>query len=190
MSEMPLTEDDRTVDPFDAEVAEDVARDVRSFLETVDAIAIGEAGDASVALLLLDVARICVAGAQLGARRDVILETNVEPVVGEASVELDDVRQGLARQLGDVDAYLEVFDPYGDEPPTEMLLSDDVAVVAQDLLHGLRHYDAGRQREALWWWQFTYLNSWGGPAGAALRALQSIVAHARLDAVVEEVAEV
>lgn len=180
---------DQTVDPFDGEVAEDVARDVRSFLETVDAVAIGEAGDAAVALLLLDVARMCVAGAQLGARRDVILETNVEPVAGEPSVELDDVRLGLARQLGPVDAYLEVFDPYGDEEAVEHLLSDDLTVVAQDLMHGLRHYDEGRAREALWWWQFTYLNSWGGGAGAALRALQSIVAHARLDAEPEPVGE-
>jgi len=180
---------DSSVDPFDEEVAEDVARDVRSFLETVDAVAIGEAGDASVALLLLDVARMCVAGAQLGARRDVILDSNLEPTAGEPAVELDDVRQGLARQLGPVDAYTEVFDPYGDEPATENLLSDDLAVLAQDLLHGLQHYDQGRHREALWWWQFTYLNSWGGGAGAALRALQSIVAHTRLDAVEEPLDE-
>ena len=178
------------VDPFDEEVAEDVARDVRAFLETIDAVAIGEAGNASVALLLLDVARMCVAGAQLGARRDVILASNIEPPAEEPTVELDDVRQGLARQLGPVDAYSEVFDPYGDEGAVEFLLSDDLAVIAQDLMHGLRHYDAGRHREALWWWQFTYLNSWGSGAGAALRALQSIVAHARLDAVEEPVAEV
>jgi hypothetical protein len=57
--------------------------------------------------------------------------------------------------------------------------------VAADLIHGLRHYQAGRPLEALWWWQYSYFNTWGNHAGAALRALQALVAHTRLD-VVEE----
>jgi len=44
----------------------------------------------------------------------------------------------------------------------------------------------GRSLEALWWWQYSYLNHWGTQAGAALRALHAIVAHALLD-VAEEV---
>jgi hypothetical protein len=35
--------------------------------------------------------------------------------------------------------------------------------------------------EALWWWQYSYVATWGGMASAALRALQSVVAHDRLD---------
>jgi hypothetical protein len=131
---------------------------------------------------------MCVAGAHLGARTDVILDSNVEPVLA-STPDLDLVRQGLAKELDPVDAYLEVFDPYGDEPPVPYRMSDDLADMGQDLLRGLQHYDAGRGREALWWWQYTYLNSWGGSAGAALRALQSIVAHVRLDAVPEELPE-
>ena len=92
-------------------------------------------------------------------------------------------------QLEPIDAYAEVFDPYSDDPPLPYRLSDDLADMANDLVRGLRHYDAGRGREALWWWQFTYLNSWGGSAGAALRALQSVVAHVRLDAAQEDVPE-
>ena len=172
----------------DLQLATDIARDARSFLETLELVASGGAGAQAVALLLLDVAQMCVAGAHLGARTDVILDSNVEPVLA-ASPDLDQVRQGLAAELDPVDAYLEVFDPYGDEPPVPYRMSDDLADMGQDLLRGLQHYDAGRGREALWWWQYTYLNSWGGSAGAALRALQSIVAHVRLDAVAEELPE-
>ena len=172
----------------DLQLATDIARDARSFLETLELVASGSAGSQSVALLLLDVAQMCVAGAHLGARTDVILDSNVEPVL-QSSPDLDLVRQGLADQLDPVDAYVEVFDPYGDEPPVPYRMSDDLADMGQDLLRGLQHYDAGRGREALWWWQYTYLNSWGGSAGAALRALQSIVAHVRLDAVPEELPE-
>ena len=35
--------------------------------------------------------------------------------------------------------------------------------------------------EALWWWQYSYVADWGNIASAALRALQSVVAHDRLD---------
>lgn len=172
----------------DLELATDVARDARSFLETLELVAGGGAGTQAIPLLLLDVAQMCVAGAHLGARTDVILDSNVEPVVA-AGPDLDAVRDGLAAQLEPVDAYLEVFDPYGDDGPVPYRLSDDLAEMGQDLLRGLQHYDGGRGREALWWWQFTYLNSWGGSAGAALRALQAIVAHVRLDTAEEPVPE-
>lgn len=172
----------------DLELATDVARDVRSFLETLELVASGRAGTQSVALLLLDVAQMCVAGAHLGARTDVILDTNVEPLLDPAP-DLDKVRDGLVAQLDPIDVYVEVFDPYADDPPVSYRLSDDLADMANDLVRGLLHYDAGRGREALWWWQFTYLNSWGGSAGAALRALQSVVAHVRLDAQPEDVPE-
>ncbi len=172
----------------DLELATDVARDARSFLATLELVAAGGAGSQAVALLLLDVAQMCVAGAHLGARTDVILDSNVEPDL-DAAPDLDLVRQGLAAQLDPIDSYVEVFDPYADDPPVPYRLSDDLADMGQDLIRGLQHYDAARGREALWWWQYTYLNSWGGSAGAALRALQSVVAHVRLDTAVEEVPE-
>lgn len=168
----------------DAQLAQDVALDARSFLETLEAVAAGEAGDQSISLLLLDVARICVAGAQLGAMTDVILESNVEPVVPSAP-DIDALRVRLAEELAPVDEYTEVFDPYGENELVPYVLSDDLTEIAGDLVHGLRHFDAGRVGESLWWWQFTYLNHWGTHAGAALRALQSVVAHTRLDALPE-----
>lgn len=176
------------VESEDLQLATDIARDARSFLETLELVASGGAAAQAVPLLLLDVAQLCVAGAHLGARTDVILDADVEPVL-DAAPDLDRIREGLGTELDPIDIYLEVFDPYGDEPPVPYRMSDDLADMGQDLLRGLHHYDAGRGREALWWWQYTYFNSWGGSAGAALRALQSVVAHVRLDAVGEELPE-
>ena len=68
-------------------------------------------------------------------------------------------------------------------------LSGAFTEIASALVHGLRHYADGRVTEALWWWQFSYLSSWGALATGALRALQSILAHIRLDADEELVAE-
>jgi hypothetical protein len=168
----------------DTQLAQDVALDARSFLETLEAVASGDAGSQAISLLLLDVARICVAGAQLGALTDVILDTNVEPMVPSLP-DIDDLRVRLADELGPVNEYVEVFDPYAEEELVAYSLSDDLTEIAGDMMHGLRHFDAGRPAESLWWWQFTYLNHWGNHAGAALRALQAVVAHVRLDAMPE-----
>ena len=91
------------------------------------------------------------------------------------------MRLRLAELLDSVDTYSFVFDPYVPEV-VESQLSDDLTSIATDLENGLRHYRAGDVAEALWWWQFSYVSSWGNLAGAALNALLSVVAHDRLDA--------
>ena len=48
---------------------------------------------------------------------------------------------------------------------------------------------AGNVDEALWWWQFSYVNNWGNLAGAALNALITVVAHDRFDTDFEANAE-
>jgi hypothetical protein len=161
-------------------LADQIAENVRLFLDGIERLAAGDAGDEAVPLLLLEVSQILLAGAQLGATTDVILAGNLEPEVGD-DPDLDALRAGLARQLPDCDDYAELFDPYADTQATPFQLSDDIAAVAADLIHGLKHYRANRKLEALWWWQYSYFNHWGTHAGAALRALQSVVAHARLD---------
>jgi uncharacterized protein DUF5063 len=138
-------------------LAERVAAQARDFLDGVGALANGQGGDEIVPLLLLEVS-------QIGADPD-----------------LDQLRVGLAARLSDCDEYGELFDPYADTRPTAFRLSDDLAAVAADLIHGLQHYEAGRSLEALWWWQYSYVNHWGTHGGAALRALHAIVAHALLD---------
>jgi hypothetical protein len=166
-------------------LAELVAGQTADFVEGLAALGRGEGGDEIVPLLLLEVAQVMLAGAQLGARRDVIPSGNTEPDIG-ADPDLDELRTGLAERLSDVDEYTELFDPYSDTEPTMFRLSDDLSTVAADLIHGLRHYQAGRASEALWWWQFSYVNHWGTHGSAALRALHSVVAHARLDVAEEQ----
>jgi hypothetical protein len=160
-------------------LADQIAANVKNFVDGVEALAQG-GGDETIPLLLLEVSQILLAGAQLGASRDVILPDNWEPAVGE-DPDLDALRTGLATRLSAVDEYAEVFDPYKDTSCLPFRISDDIAAVAADLIHGLKHYQAGRSLEALWWWQYSYFNHWGTHGGAALRALHAVVAHASLD---------
>jgi len=160
-------------------LADQIAVNVKNFIDGVEALAQG-GGDETVSLLLLEVSQILLAGAQLGASRDVILPGNWEPEVGE-DPDLDALRTGLAMRLSAVDEYAEVFDPYADTSCLTFRISDDIAAVVADLIHGLKHYQAGRSLEALWWWQYSYFNHWGTHGGAALRALHAVVAHASLD---------
>jgi Domain of unknown function (DUF5063) len=161
-------------------IADRIARQAQDFLDGVTALASGEGKDQTVPLLLLEVAQILLAGAQLGASQDIILPGNWEPDVGD-DPDLDALRAGLAERVADFDEYAELFDPYLDTQATPFRLSDDLAAVAADLIHGLKHYQAGSAAEALWWWQYSYVNHWGTHGGAALRALHAVVAHARLD---------
>jgi uncharacterized protein DUF5063 len=167
-------------------LSDQIARHASDFLDALAAVGRGEGGEEIVPLLLLEVAQVMLAGAQLGARKDVIPSGNAEPDVG-ADPDLDALRVGLAQRLAACDEYAELFDPYRDSKPTAFRLSDDLAAVAADLIHGLRHHQAGRPAEALWWWQYSYVNQWGTHGGAALRALHAVVAHARLDVAEEEI---
>ena len=167
-------------------LADQIAKHAGDFLDALAALGRGEGGDEVVPLLLLEVAQVMLAGAQLGASQDVIPSGNAEPDVG-ADPDLDELRAGLAGRLSGCDEYAELFDPYRDAAPTSFRLSDDLAAVASDLIHGMRHYEAGRSAEALWWWQYSYVNQWGTHGGAALRALHAVVAHARLDVADEEI---
>ena len=53
---------------------------------------------------------------------------------------------------------------------TPFRLSDDIAAVVADLIHGLKHYRADRKLEALWRRQNSYFNHWGTHALAPLCA--------------------
>jgi hypothetical protein len=168
-------------------LADRIAGNVRDFLDGVEALAGADGSAEAIPLLLLEVSQVLLAGAQLGASTDVILQGNREPEVGD-DPDMDALRAGLARQLLTWDDYAELFDPYADTQGTPFRISDDIAAVAADLIHGLKHYRAGRKLEALWWWQYSYFNHWGTHAGAALRALHAVVAHARLDVAEERTA--
>jgi len=165
------------------ELATQVASQMESFLLSVQAIANGGVtGGQAVSLLLLEVSEVLLAGGRLAVHTDFEPAEEYEPDPGP-DPDLDEFRLRLGVLLESVDAYDEVFDPYVDPPEVvSSLLSDDLTSIAASLAHGLRHYAAGRVAEALWWWQFSYVATWGAEASGVLRALQSIVAHDRLDA--------
>lgn len=164
------------------DLSQSVADQTESFLIAVRDIAGSAEVGSAVPLLLLEVSQLLLAGARLGAQIDFVPSETYEPDAGP-DPDLDAIRTALATLLDEFDEYTEVFDPYFE--PAELIssrISDDVAAIASSIAHGLQHHNAGRFEEALWWWQFSYVSSWGSEASSALRALQSIIGHDRLDA--------
>lgn len=177
MSEATLNAIKDNPDDFSVQIADQV----RSFIVSVTEVAKGDDPDSAIPYLLLELSQLLLAGGRLGAHEDFVPVERYEPDIGPEA-DVDEMRLKLAALLDPVDVYSEVFDPY--EPrtaPVACRISDDLADVITDLRHGMAHYDEGRVSEALWWWQFSYLSNWGPTASAALRALQSLVAHVRLD---------
>ncbi|PVG82384.1 DUF5063 domain-containing protein [Nocardioides gansuensis] len=170
------------------EFAGQIADQVESFLIALRAIAAEGNGSEAISLLLLEISQVLLAGARLGAQLDFEPREEYQPDVGPEA-DTDELRLRLAQMLGGVDTYTFVFDPYVPEVVTSQL-SDDLASIATDLDNGLRHYKLGNIDEALWWWQFSYVNNWGNLAGAALNALITVVAHDRFDTDFEAEAEV
>jgi len=170
---------DPDLSPELEEFAQQIADAVESFLVALQAMSREENPGTVVPLLLVEVSQVLFAGARLGAQRDFAPRLEYQPDVGP-DPDLDEMRLRLARLLDSVDTYTYNFDPYVPDI-VEAQLSDDLTSIANDLANGLRHFRAGDVSEALWWWQFSYLASWGESASAALRALQSVVAHDRLD---------
>ena len=167
--------------------AQQIADQVESFLVALRAIAQENDGGRAISLLLLEISQVLLAGARLGAQRDFTPIAEYQPDVGPEP-DLDAMRLRLATMLDAVDTYTYVFDPYVPEI-VEGSLSDDLTSIATDLENGLRHYRLGNVAEALWWWQFSYVASWGNLAGVALNALLSVVAHDRLDAEIADETE-
>ena len=176
----PSVTEPEFLDPETEEFAQQIADQVESFLIALQAIAREADGGRAISLLLLEISQVLLAGARLGAQRDFTPIAEYQPDVGPEP-DIDEMRLRLAAMLDSVDTYSFVFDPYVPEV-VESQLSDDLTSIATDLENGLRHYRLGNVFEALWWWQFSYVSSWGNLAGAALNALLSIVAHDRLDA--------
>ncbi len=172
--------DHQLIDSATEEFAQQIADQVESFLLALKAIAQEADAGRAISLLLLEISQVLLAGARLGAQRDFTPRAEYQPDVGPEP-DLDEMRLRLALMLDSVDTYGLVFDPYVPEL-VESQLSDDLTSIATDLENGLRHYRLGHVEEALWWWQFSYVSSWGNLAGASLNALLSVVSHDRLDA--------
>lgn len=168
-------------------LARQTAVEAREFLAMVTEVATGESPGTAIPLLLLATSQLLLAGARLGAIEDVVPEERFEPDPGP-DADLDPLRTNLANLLEGLDEYADVVDPVTTPELAQGSLSNDLADIALDLSHGLRHVDAGRTIEGLWWWQFSYLSSWGERAAASLRVLQSVLKHLRCDADEETVA--
>ncbi len=178
-----MTSDNATAVTSELEdLAQGIADQAESFLLALRDIARSGDRGTAVPLLLLEVSQLLLAGARLGVQTDFVPSERFEPDAGP-DPDLDLMRERLAELLEGVDDFTEVFDPYVDPPElVSSRLSDDLADIAASVAHGLRHFRAGSTQEALWWWQFSYVSSWGAEASASLRALQSVIAHDRLDA--------
>ncbi|MBT2368047.1 DUF5063 domain-containing protein [Streptomyces sp. ISL-10] len=177
MSDAMLHAVDQDPDDFAVQIADSI----ESFIVATTEVAKGDEPDSAVPFLLLEVSQLLLTGGRLGAHEDILPDERYEPDTGP-DVDVDDLRERFAVLLDPVDVFSEVFDPY--EPrkaPVPSRISDSLADIVTDLRHGLAHYRAGRTTEALWWWQFSYFSNWGPTASATLRALQSLVAHVRLD---------
>ena len=186
MSELPGDQVAMTAAPTPEDLAarqlsDDMAGVVHDFVRAVEQVAAGGLHDTAISLLLIQTSHLAAYGARLGAITDVVPEGRYEPDTGHEP-EVDGLRMRLAEVFGHADQYRTVDDPYFPAPEiVESCLSDDLSGIVTDLLHGLGHYQAGRVVEALWWWQYAYLSSWGEDVLNAQQALRSLVAHLRLD---------
>jgi hypothetical protein len=169
-------------------LGEETATDAQTYLDALTEVAAGSSPDTAIPVMLLAVSQILLAGARLGAITDVVPSERFEPDAGP-DPDIDPVRSGLANLLEGLDEYADIVDPLTSGELIRGILSDDLADVAADLAHGLRHYRDGRIDEALWWWQFSYLSTWGVRATSALRVLQSMLGHLRLDVDTDTVAD-
>ena len=169
-----------TADSDLLEIAQAVAAEARSYLTTVTEVASGSNPDASLPLLLLAVSDVLAAGARLGATTDVVPSERFEPDVGP-DPDVDPLRANLANVFEGIDEYAEVVDPVLGAEVTGSTLSGELVAIAGALVQGLRHHEQGQGLEALWWWQFSYLSSWGERASSVLRVLQVVLGHLRLD---------
>ncbi|MGB7448202.1 MAG: DUF5063 domain-containing protein [Ornithinimicrobium sp.] len=177
-----------TIDPDLQALALDTATEARTYLETLQGLAQGGATESVLPVLLLALSQIQAAGARLGAMVDVVPVERYEPDAGP-DLDLDVLRGALVELLRGVDDYAEVADPVVSPTVGRADISGDLVSVAADLAHGLRHYAVGATTESLWWWQFSYLSSWGERSASALRAVLALLAHVRLDADEEAVME-
>lgn len=177
-----------TIDDVVTELAEECAIQAASYVNTLREIASGDNAAAAIPMGLLAVSQVLVMGARLGAIEDIVPRDQFESDAGP-DVDVEPLLDGLRGQLDGLDDYTDVVDPVISTEVVAGSLAADLTDVAACLLHGLQHHHAGRDSEALWWWQFSYLSQWGTRASMALRVLQTLLGHVRLDADDEVVAE-
>ena len=177
-----------SVDEVVGDLAQECALLAGSYVDTIREIAAGDNAAAAIPMGLLALSQVLVMGARLGAIEDIVPADQYESDPGP-EVDLDPLLDSLRAQFDGLDDYTDLVDPVTSTELTAGSLCGDLTDLAACLLHGLQHHRAGRHSEALWWWQFSYLSQWGVRASMALRVLQTLLAHVRLDADEDLVAE-
>ncbi len=77
--------------------------------------------------------------------------------------------------FGELDFYLQVFDPYLDDGLGAGWLPDDILDIYRDVKLGLLVFEAGNPLAAAWEWRFNFDIHWGRHATSALRPLFDIM---------------
>ena len=129
--------------------ARDRRAQAQAFLDAVTEVAAGASPDIAIPVLLLAVSQILLAGARLGAITDVVPSERFEPDAGP-DPDVDPLRAAWPTCFDGLDDYADVVDPLMTAEVVRGSLVDDLADVAADLAHGLRHYRGrARRRGAL-----------------------------------------
>ena len=98
---------------------------------------------------------------QAAAARIPAVAPDSEPAHGvEARLELSAALK--LREKLPINAYSAVFDPLESAAlPVTAMIDDDLGDIYADLKDGLALYHAGRYKDALWQWHFSYYAHWG-----------------------------
>ena len=168
------------LDSATEDFAQQIANSVESFLLALRAIAEENDVGSAIPILLLEITQISLTGARLG-RPDRLHAPRGVPARRRARGRPRGPAAPARRRCSTRSTPTATSSTPTSPRSVESQLSDDITAIASDLENGLRHYRAGDVDEALWWWQFSYVASWGNLAGVALNALLSVVSHNRLD---------
>jgi len=96
-----------------------------------------------------------------------------EPETTESSLDISEAAAiRFAEQIPTT--YWEIFDPYADADSVCGDLVDDLSDIAADLRDGMKEYEAGSFRNAIFEWRFGLNNHWGQHVVDALRALHVV----------------
>ena len=139
-----------------------------------------DAGDEAVPLLLLEVSQILLAGAQLGAITDV----DPGPATGAGRRRRPGSGRAAGRAgpaLAGLDDYAELFDPYADTGPRRSSCRTTWPRSRPTSSTGCSTTRPAASSRPCGGGSTPTSTTGARTAGAALRALQSVVAHARLD---------
>jgi hypothetical protein len=161
-----------------------LAHAFRNCLELYTGVASGAGDESTLSVLAYATSDACVAAARLSAIVDYAVPEG--DLLRPMTFDVDALRRGLTNALQGIDTYYEVDMPRGnpDDPArapevVEASLTDDILTAAAAMKTGLAMYDAGRPAEAIWWWQYSCLSSWGERITAALHVVQTLMAQAR-----------